>query len=83
MRSFLGRILAWLALLGGFLVLFWSGHRAAYSVWLNAHPLYDDAYWAEQFNRYFTIFAAALVVELAAVWWLIRLRRGRRVSLAP
>ena len=83
MNRNLRRALAWLALLGGFLVLFRSGYRAAYSVWLNAHPLYDDAYWAERFNRYFTIFAAALVVELAAVWWLIRLRRGRRVSLAP
>lgn len=75
MRRRWRRALAALALFGGFLVLCWSGYRAAYSLWLNAHPMYDDAYWAAQFTLFFGVFASALVVELAAVWWLIRLRR--------
>ena len=46
-------------------------------MWLNAHPLYDDAFWAARLNEYFTVFAAALVLELDAIWWPIRLRASR------
>jgi hypothetical protein len=61
----------------GLLTVLWSGYRAAYALWLNAHPLYDDAYWAGQFSKYFTVFAFGVVVVLVSLWWVVRLRRHR------
>jgi hypothetical protein len=44
-----------------------SLYYASYAVWLNAHPLYDDEYWAQQFYIAAVAFLISLVVAIGGV----------------
>jgi hypothetical protein len=50
------------------LVVYWM----VYAAWMNAHPLYDDIYWAYVFNFRTALF---LVGALICIWLIVRLVR--------
>jgi len=54
-----------------------SLYYASYAVWLNAHPLYDDEYWAGQFYIAAVAFFISLVVAIGGA---IGVATGRKVT---
>lgn len=61
----------------GVLAMVWLAYCASYCVWLNAHPLYDDDYWASWLSVYFWGLIAVGLLEVLMFLWLLRTRPRR------
>ena len=48
-------------------VALWMAYGAAYSLWLNAHPLHDDEYWAHRFYQYSVGFLVSVCVAVLSL----------------
>ena len=58
----------WISLsLGSGIVAIWMAYGAAFAVWLNAHPKYDDEYWAFMFYLYAGGFCVSVCVATFSV----------------
>lgn len=64
----------------GAIAILYSANMTAYSVWLSAHPQFDDELWAARAIAWLVATLGIIVVEMAGFWLFIKRQHRWRSS---